>query len=233
VPARSRSHARVAIVTGGRGSLGRAIADRLQRNGFGVVAADLAPIAPRQPYRHVRVDLTDERQVAELFADVRRREGRLDAVVLAAGEFVFAPLLRLRAADWQRAFAANAQTAFLCVQHAVRAMRGRGGRIVHLGSFADQRALPGNAAYGAAKAAVRMLLQVANAELTRTRVRLTNLSLGTAATPSTRMLRGRGAPAVPVAEVAETIAWLLDRPLTLRYDELSLLPPHGASRQAP
>jgi NADP-dependent 3-hydroxy acid dehydrogenase YdfG len=111
-------------------------------------------------------------------------------------------------------------------------MRARGsGRLITVGSIADHAALPGNAAYAAAKYGVRGLHGVLREELRGSGVLCTLISPGPTDTamwdqvdpdsregfiPRARMLRPR--------DVAEAIGWIAGRPSHVDIDWLRLGP---------
>jgi NAD(P)-dependent dehydrogenase (short-subunit alcohol dehydrogenase family) len=79
--------ARVAIVTGGAGGLGRVIAQRLRADGFRVAAADLSGLDGGEGADEmaVRVDVTQPESTEAMCAEVHGRWGRIDVLVNNAG----------------------------------------------------------------------------------------------------------------------------------------------------
>jgi pteridine reductase len=141
---------RSALVTGGTGRIGRAIAARLEREGWTVVAAgradgDVAVVAEARQLV--------ERAVAEL--------GGLDLLVNAAGEgFVPKPVEELTEADWDAAFGATAKGSFFVTQAAAPHLRALRGCVVMIEDVAAYEPWPSFAAHSAAKAAQAMLTRV-------------------------------------------------------------------------
>jgi pteridine reductase len=137
-------------VTGGTGRIGRAIAARLEREGWTVVAAgradgDVAVVAEARQLV--------ERAVAEL--------GGLDLLVNAAGEgFVPKPVEELTEADWDAAFGATAKGSFFVTQAAAPHLRALRGCVVMIEDVAAYEPWPSFAAHSAAKAAQAMLTRV-------------------------------------------------------------------------
>ena len=80
---------KVALVTGGRGGIGRAICDRFLREGATVFAADLSAAgslsSPDGESRFVQLDVTSEPSVEAAMAHVGEVAGQLDILVNAAG----------------------------------------------------------------------------------------------------------------------------------------------------
>ena len=152
---------RVAIVTGGAGGLGRAIADRLSADGFEVVAADLPEL-----------DVTDPGSVELLVSGVLERHGRLDALVNAAAiAGPTAPVTDYPYDSWRRVLDVNLTGTFLCMRRCLPPMLERGyGRIVNIASIAGTEGNPAMSAYSASKAGVIALTRSAGKELARSGV---------------------------------------------------------------
>lgn len=115
--------ARVAVVTGGAGAIGGAIARELTRLGHRVVVLDRAG--------DVACDLASEQDVRRAAAEILERYGRVDVLVHSAAA---ADLLEWETADlavWRRIQAVNVESVLLLSQAFTPGMRERGfGRIV-------------------------------------------------------------------------------------------------------
>ena len=136
-----------ALVTGGTGRLGSAIAERLDREGWSVFAAGRAD-----------GDVAQVEQARALVARAVERLGGLDLLVNAAGEgFVPKPLDELDETDWDAAFGATAKGSFFVSQAAAPHLRASHGCIVMLEDVAGYQPWPSFAAHSAAKAAQAML----------------------------------------------------------------------------
>ena len=136
-----------ALVTGGTGRLGSAIAERLDREGWSVFAAGRAD-----------GDVAEVEQARALVARAVERLGGLDLLVNAAGEgFAPKPLDEIDEADWDAAFGATAKGSFFVSQAAAPHLRASRGCIVMLEDVAGYQPWPSFAAHSAAKAAQSML----------------------------------------------------------------------------
>lgn len=146
---------KVALVTGGRSGIGRAITEALQQAGVCVFTAQ------RQPdlnCDHVEIDLADCDAVAGLVPEVLGRAGRLDTLVNNAGMMQESAVPDMELADWNRNLAINLTAPFLLIGAAVPVMRQRGGgSIVNIGSIEGLGSNPGHAAYCATKAGLHGL----------------------------------------------------------------------------
>jgi NAD(P)-dependent dehydrogenase (short-subunit alcohol dehydrogenase family) len=182
-----------AVVVGGASGIGAAAATRLAADGYEVTVADRTPGAGVE-----RCDVTDESQVAALFAGVVERHGRLDAVVNAAGISTFGAGVDHDAAEFRAVLDVCLTGAFLVLKHAGRAMVGLGapGSMVSVASLNARQPGPGLAAYCAAKAGLVMLTEVTALELGPRGIRVNAVSPGLVVTPLT-------APAMDVPGVRE------------------------------
>jgi len=143
---------RLALVSGGVGSIGTAIVQRLVAAGIDVVIADIDQAAARKsaadssrgPVRvsALGVDVTDEHSVADMFTTFDALYGRLDMLVNCAGVSPRVngerPLVEATPLDvWNRTLAINLTGTFLMCRAAVpRMRRHRWGRIVNIASMA-------------------------------------------------------------------------------------------------
>ena len=142
---------KVAVVTGASRGIGLAVATALEGAGARVARVARSLERARTGTRlDAPCDVTDEAQVQALFDTVRVAFGIPDVVVNAAGAFLLRPFEETGAADLAAQLAANLQGPFIVARAFLPAMRARGsGRLITIGSIADHKALPENAAYAA------------------------------------------------------------------------------------
>ena len=158
---------RVALVTGGAGGIGQAIAARLMSEGACVVLADIdaqsldAAVADfgkrfgKDAVAGVHVDVTSEPAVEAAFREAVLAYGGVDIVVANAGIASAAPFEDTSLELWNRNFAILATGYFLSARAGYRIMKdqGLGGAIVFIASKNALAASPGASAYCSAKAA--------------------------------------------------------------------------------
>lgn len=149
---------RVAIVTGGAGGIGRAIAAALSSDGAVVVVADrddagARAVAADLPAGEAHVvDLADTAACRGMVGDVVGRHGRLDILVNGAGFQHIAPVVDFPPDRWDSILQTMLTAPFVLIQAALPTMIARGwGRIVNIGSIHSLVASPNKAAYVAAK----------------------------------------------------------------------------------
>ncbi|MEM7669167.1 MAG: glucose 1-dehydrogenase [Pseudomonadota bacterium] len=152
---------KVALVTGGRGGIGRAICERFSREGATVIAADVSSggsLGGDAPGRYVKYDVTSEDDARAVMAGVDDDHGRLDILVNAAGIEIEKTIEETSLDDWNRIFAINVTGTFLAAKHALPLMRkSAGGSVINFGSYDGFIADPQLAAYCATKGAVHAL----------------------------------------------------------------------------
>jgi NAD(P)-dependent dehydrogenase (short-subunit alcohol dehydrogenase family) len=141
---------RSALVTGGTGRVGAAIAGRLRAEGWSVLAAGRAD-----------GDVSKVDEARALVEGAVEQLGGLDLLVNAAGEG-FAPkrVEELTEDDWDAAFGATAKGSFFVTQAAAPHLRASHGCVVMIEDVAAYQPWPSFAAHSAAKAAQAMLTRV-------------------------------------------------------------------------
>ena len=153
----------VAIVTGSSRGIGRAVAERLGREGASVVvnyarnadkARQVVSAIESAGARAlaVQADMSHIVDVRRLFRETLDHFGRLDILVNNAGLFQPHPIAEVTEDEFDAGFALNAKGAFFAFQEAARRMRD-GGRIINISSCSTAMSLPGFAVYVGSKAA--------------------------------------------------------------------------------
>lgn len=176
----------VALVAGGGGAIGGAIAARLRDAGARVFCLDLPDRDGPAGTTTIACDLTERAQVSDAIARLSADAGRLDVVVHAAGVTRDARLWKLSDEDWNTVIATNLGSAFLLLKSAVPLMRRTGpGSIVLVSSINGQRGKVGLAAYAASKSGLDALARTAARELGGFGIRVNAVAPGWIDTPMT------------------------------------------------
>ena len=156
---------RVALVTGGGGGIGGAIAAALAADGNAVAVADLRLDAARESAERVaaascravpvEVDVTDGEAVAEALAHAERELGPVEILVNNAGWDELKPFIETDEEFWDRVIAINFKSCLLTTRAVLPTMIERGfGRIVNVASDAGRVGSSMESVYSGAKGGV-------------------------------------------------------------------------------
>lgn len=237
---------RVALVTGAGSGIGRAVALKLQGDGFDVAllgrrveelkkTADAGSAAGGQ-FLIAAADVANEADVANAFKTTRDTFGRLDLLFNNAGTFTQGvPIDELPLADWKRVVDVNLTGSFLCAREAVRIMKAqspKGGRIINNGSISAQVPRPFSAAYTATKHAITGLTKSLSLDGRADNIACSQIDIGNAATDLTAkmgsgILQANGTtmvePRMDVAHVADAVLYIANLPLDANVQSMTLM----------
>lgn len=141
----------VALVTGGSRGIGRAIADRLARDGWHVVITDRDPPEGRSHHRFVNADVGAEADVGRVMGEIAAREGRLDGLVCNAGFMIRKPIEDLSLAEWNAVLATNLTSTFLLARAGAALLRESRGAILTIASTRAHQSEAHTESYAASK----------------------------------------------------------------------------------
>ncbi len=152
---------RIAVVTGGTRGIGRAIAERLLREGARVAICGRTEESTRRAGQELAslgtvlahaADVTDIEQVRRFFEAVDREFGGLDILVNNAGAGKFRKVAEMTLEEWRSNIDLNLNAPFYCSREALaRFLKHGGGFIVNISSLAGKNAFSGGAGYCSAK----------------------------------------------------------------------------------
>ncbi len=198
----------VALVTGGGRGIGAAIAARLADDGLTVVTLG-------RTSGDVQADVGDSASVDAAFAEVRERYGPVLVLVNNAGERRDGLAIRMKAEQWEAVIDTNLNGAFHCIRRALDDMlSARWGRIVNISSVVAERANPGQANYGAAKAGMLSLTRTIAREMARKGITCNAVTPGVIETDMTTDVADKLLAGVPAGrigrpeEVAHAVSFL-------------------------
>jgi NAD(P)-dependent dehydrogenase (short-subunit alcohol dehydrogenase family) len=171
---------RIAVITGGAGGLGYAIARRLAANGDIVVLWDIDHAAVNKAAESLPgarasvVDVTRQDSIDSAVQEIVQEFGRIDVLINSAG--ITGPnqlLTEYSFEEWRRVMSINLDGVFLCCRAVVPVMlKGENGRIVNLASIAGKEGNPNASCYSASKAGVIALTKSLGKELAETSIRV-------------------------------------------------------------
>lgn len=181
----SRLEGKVAVITGAKGGIGGAAAERFAAEGATVVGVDLAEGSPGA--LALAVDVTDEDAVREMYAEVAERFGKIDVLFNNAGISPNddASVLDTSFEAWQRVQDVNLKSVFFCCKHGIpHLLEAGGGSVINTASFvAVMGAATSQISYTASKGGVLALSRELGVEFAKRGVRVNALCPGPVDTP--------------------------------------------------
>jgi NAD(P)-dependent dehydrogenase (short-subunit alcohol dehydrogenase family) len=188
----------VAVVTGGGGGIGRAIALSLASAGANVVIGDIVPDRCDETTARIRelgrralsvpTDVMDTDQVRALIDKAVKEFSRLDILVNNAGGVSGRPFIAQSERSWRRHIDLNLVSTLAATSAAVPIMiaGGRGGSIINVTSIEGSRAAPSYAVYAACKAGINNFTRTLAVELAEHRIRVNAIAPDMTDTPGLR-----------------------------------------------
>lgn len=212
------------IVTGGTRGIGRAVVERLLRDGAGVAfcgrKADSVARAVAEMKSLGRVfghaaDITDYSQVRDFFRAAAHDLGGLDILVNNAGEGVFKKVADMSPEEWRRNIDLNLSGSFYCAHEALALFGSRGGFIVNISSLAAKNAFSGGAGYNASKAGLNKFTEAMMLDHRHDNVRVCSIMPGSVDTEfggDSAKRSGDTSWMIAPEDVADTVAMVLSMP---------------------
>jgi NAD(P)-dependent dehydrogenase (short-subunit alcohol dehydrogenase family) len=210
----------VALITGGGGGIGGAVAQRMAAAGVSVIIADYAGAAGERVKSEivnaggraeaVAIDVTSARDVKAVVADVGKRIGRIDILANIAGGSVYTKRIEeLTWAQWKEVMDANLKGTFLmCREVAPIMQRQKSGRIINTASNYGVTGSALRTPYSAAKAGIIAFTKSLALELAPDGVLANTVAPGPTDTPrvmekeSAEARRQRWWPNIPLGRTA-------------------------------
>jgi NAD(P)-dependent dehydrogenase (short-subunit alcohol dehydrogenase family) len=197
----NRVEGKVAIVTGAALGIGRATAVLLAEEGASVAITDVRDAEGKDLVRGItseggaadywHLDVAREEDVRTVFADIRKRFGRIDVLVNNAGiAGANKPTHEITEEEWDKVQAVNVKGVFFCTKHAIAYLReAGGGSIVNLSSIYGLISAPDVPAYHASKGAVTLMTKTDALLYAKDKIRVNSVHPGYIWTP---MVEGLG-----------------------------------------
>ncbi|WP_411146978.1 SDR family oxidoreductase [Streptomyces sp. x-80] len=220
---------RVAVVTGGSGGIGGAVARRLAADGTAVVVHYAGSAAKAEAIVESITaaggtavahsgDIAEPAEMAELFDAAEARFGGIDVVVNTAGIMLLAPLAEMELDDFDRMHRVNVRGTFVVSRLAARRLR-PGGSLINFSTSVTRLQQPGYSGYAATKGAVEAMTLILARELRGRDVTVNAVAPGPTATPlfiegKSEELIAKIAAAAPLErlgtpkDIAEAVAFL-------------------------
>jgi 3-oxoacyl-[acyl-carrier protein] reductase len=190
----NRFAGKTAVVTGGASGIGKAIAERLAKEGAHVALFDLDQRGMDDVARELsafgieahRVDVAEEAPVAEAMEALVAKHGRLDVVVHCAA--IVGPtatvITDVSVDDFEEVLKVNLRSSFVVTKQALRQMRKTNeGRILLFASMAGKEGNPGMSPYSTSKAGVIGLVKSVGKEFAETGITVNAIAPAVIRTP--------------------------------------------------
>ncbi|HEY7125707.1 MAG TPA: glucose 1-dehydrogenase [Ktedonobacterales bacterium] len=184
---------KVALVTGASTGIGGAIALAYGAAGAKVTidylhrqeeAQQICQKIGSEKATAIQADVSKLQDITRMVQRTVETFGRLDIMVNNAGIEVPTPFLEVTEAQWDRQLAVDLKGPFFMAQAAARQMvKQRKGKIINISSVHEDRPMPGNAPYCAAKGGLRMLTRTLADELAPYQINVVGIGPGAIATP--------------------------------------------------
>ena len=218
--------ARAALVTGGSGGIGLAIARALGHDGYGITLSARRQEKLEQAAQRLRDegldihsvagDMTDEQDIKWVVAEHRERFGRLDVLINNAGIGIGAAVEDTETKKLDLQLDVNLRAVYLVARESIPMLREAGAEhgkalMVNTASIAGKRGQGGLAAYSATKFGVVGLSQGLHQELSGDGIQVTALCPGFVATPMTDWIEGEVPKdkMIQPEDIAESVLFLL------------------------
>ena len=224
---------RVALVTGGMGTIGTAIIQALHAGGCKAIATFKFPGDPSAgawldkmittgiDVTVVECDVSDYAATKAAIAEVESQCGPVDILVNAAGITRDNTLRKMTPDQWSAVVEVNLNSVYNCTQPVIEGMTNRGwGRVINISSVNGQKGQFGQANYSAAKAGMHGFTKAVAQEVARKGVTVNTISPGYIDSPMINAvpeeIRDGIRKSIPVqrfgkpSEIARTVAFLAD-----------------------
>ncbi|HBK02405.1 MAG TPA: 3-oxoacyl-ACP reductase [Clostridiales bacterium] len=216
------------VVTGGNGSIGAAIAKRMQKSGYNVVITYFSnkeaaeDLQKNFGFYAVKCDVKDEKEVKEAFKEVHKKFGKIYALINCAGIALKQKVITdVTKEEFENLFAVNVTGTFNCIKEALPDMISeKRGRIINVSSVWGVVGGSCEVAYSATKGAINSLTKALAREVGLSGVTVNAVAPGFIDTKMNAHLSeedkkdfcdGLSVPRVGTPEeVAEAVAFLME-----------------------
>lgn len=186
---------KVAIVTGGALGIGKSACMYLAKEGAKVAVTDILDKEGQEVANQIKkqggsakfwhLDVSNEREVQKVFADIQKTFEKIDVLVNNAGiAGVSKPTDEITEEEWDRVMAVNVKGVFFCTKHIIPYMRRAGaGSIINLSSIYGIVSAPDVPPYHASKGAVRIMTKTDAFLYAKDKIRVNSVHPGFIWTP--------------------------------------------------
>jgi NAD(P)-dependent dehydrogenase (short-subunit alcohol dehydrogenase family) len=190
-----RVEGKVAIVTGSALGIGKASSLLLAKEGAQVAITDILDKEGQEVVKEIKksggvalfwhLDVSNEKEVQKVFADIHNKFGKIDVLVNNAGiAGVSKPTHEITEEEWDKVMAVNVKGVFFCTKHVIPYMKKTGnGSIINLSSIYGIVSSPDVPPYHASKGAVRIMTKTDAFLYAKDKIRVNSVHPGFIWTP--------------------------------------------------
>jgi len=193
----SRLQGRVAVVTGASKGIGAAIAKQLAADGASVVvnystsregADQVVSEIKERGGRAIAVggSVANEADISNLFAQTKKKYGKVDILVNNAGVYAFSPLEQVTVDEYRRQYDTNVLGILLTTKAAIPLFPVEGGSVINISSVVSTLAPAGASVYSSTKGAVDTITKSLAKELGPRKIRINSINPGLVITEGTQ-----------------------------------------------
>ncbi|ELK44518.1 SDR family oxidoreductase [Halobacillus sp. ACCC02827] len=233
------------IITGASSGIGKAIAHELASNGANVVLAArrserLKKLADAIESEHgveakvVETDVTKREDVENLVQTTKDTFGSVDILINNAGVMLLSFLKNDHVDEWEQMVDVNIKGVLFGIHAALPTMIEQNtGHIINVSSVAGHEVFPSSTVYSATKYAVKALSMGMEKELSKTGVRVTNISPGAVETELTdhitdgdviEMFKERSMKPLEADDIAKAVGYAVSQPASVNVNEIIVRP---------
>jgi NAD(P)-dependent dehydrogenase (short-subunit alcohol dehydrogenase family) len=202
--------ARVAVVTGAAGGIGRAVVSLLRNRGYAIIAEDIAAnvgeLGADEGVIPLQADVALAESARRAVALAEDRFGRLDLLVNNAGLFLRKPTEECTDEDFDALMATNVRGAFVHARESLASLARTSGSIVNLASISGLVGMPGQTVYAMTKGAIVQLTRQLAVEHAHRGIRVNAVAPGAVDTEFVAKARDAAADPDPAASRAAAIS---------------------------
>ena len=173
---------KVILITGASGGMGNALAELFAEENVALALhynSNPVNVVSTDSIAHFQADLTQEKEVNRMIAEVLERFGRIDVLINNAGISKSSMSWKTEVDAWRETMGINLDAAFYTAKAVIPSMRSqKSGRIINISSVVAQTGFIGTAAYAASKAGLIGLTKTLSKELISSGITANVLALG-------------------------------------------------------
>ncbi len=181
-----QNEARVMLITGAAGGIGRATVKLFTEKGWRVIGVDRSAFGDGYPATglYIQADISEPSQLEAIYSEVKQFTDSLDAVVNNAALQIVKPLLETSVEEWDAVMASNLRSVFLGAKLAYPLLKNRGGgAIVNVSSVHAVATSSNVSSYAASKGGLLALTRSMAIEFAADNVRVNAILPGAVNTP--------------------------------------------------